>query len=186
PQDIEDTANKSHPALGRGRCAAFSVDGAEGERLAVVHEVQRKSESMDCEGIVRSIRESIAAEHQLHTHAIVLIRVGTLPKTTSGKIQRKMCRDEFLSGDLKAIFSSVETDEPIGDQPLAPVLQDDQQPESALLCVLRSLAAVTHAPLHSIHVGTQLSALAIDSLQAAQIKIAIERSTGVGISMSRL
>ena len=186
PQDIEDTANKSHPALGRGRCAAFSVDGTEGERLAVVHEVQRKPESMDCEGIVRSIRESIAAEHQLHTHAIVLIRAGTLPKTTSGKIQRKMCRDEFLSGDLKAIFSSVETDETIGDQPRAPVLQDDQQPESALLCVLRSLAAVTHAPLHSIHAGTQLSALAIDSLQVAQIKIAIERSTGVGISMSRL
>jgi natural product biosynthesis luciferase-like monooxygenase protein len=186
PQDIEDTAGGSHPALGRSRCAAFSIDAVDGERLAVVHEVQRKAESMDCEGIVRSIRESIAAEHQLHTHAIVLIRAGTLPKTTSGKIQRKVCRDEFLSGDLKAIFSSVDADEPIGGQPPGLVLQNDQQPESALLCVLRSLAAATRAPLSSIHAQTSLNTLAIDSLQAAQIKIAIERSTGVGIPVSRL
>lgn len=185
PQDIEETAGQSHPALGRGRCAAFSIDAADGERLVVVHEVQRKAESMDCERIVCSIRESIAAEHQLHAYAVVLIRAGTMPKTTSGKIQRKACRDEFLSGSLRSIFSSVDAEKPAESCGVL-VPQNDGPRESALICVLKSLGTATQSPVDSIHAQTLLSAFALDSLLAVQIKIAIERSTGVAIPVSRL
>jgi natural product biosynthesis luciferase-like monooxygenase protein len=187
PHDIEDTAAKSHPALSLGRSAAFSIDAAEGERLVIVQEVQRKAESsLDCEAIVRAVRESIAAEHQLHAHAVVLIRAGTLPRTTSGKVQRKACRDEFLSNSLKVIFSSVDAGDPVEAQPAALLPQEGPQPESALQCVLHVLAAATRTPLRAIHAQTPLSALGIDSLLAAQIRVAIERSTGVVVPVSRL
>lgn len=186
PQDIEDTAAKSHPALNRGRGAAFSIDAAQGERLVIVQELQRKAESIDREAIVRAIRESIAAEHLLHTHAVVLIRAGTLPKTTSGKIQRKVCRDEFLSGGLKMIFSSIDTEESVEVQAPALPPQDNPQSEPALSFVLKTLAAATKTPLRGIHAQMPLNAFGIDSLLAAQIKIAIEKSIGVSIPVSHL
>ena len=40
---------------------------------------------------------------------MVLLRAGSIPKTSSGKIQRHACRKSFLSGDLKTIESNVLT-----------------------------------------------------------------------------
>ncbi len=103
PQDIEETVQDCHAALRRHSGAAFSVpDQEEGqEQLIVVQEVERTfRREIAIEEIVASIREAISREHEVAAREIVLIRTGSLPKTTSGKIQRNLTRQMFLAGTL--------------------------------------------------------------------------------------
>jgi acyl-CoA synthetase (AMP-forming)/AMP-acid ligase II len=104
PQDIEETVQDCHAALRRHCGAAFSVPDQEGqEQLIVVQEVERTSRrQIAIEEIVASIREAITREHEVAAREIVLIRTGSLPKTTSGKIQRNLTRQMFLTGTLSA------------------------------------------------------------------------------------
>jgi acyl-CoA synthetase (AMP-forming)/AMP-acid ligase II len=105
PQDIEETVQDCHAALRRHCGAAFSVPDQEGqEQLIVVQEVERTfRRQIAIEEIVASIREAITREHEVAAREIVLIRTGSLPKTTSGKIQRNLTRQMFLAGTLSLV-----------------------------------------------------------------------------------
>jgi acyl-CoA synthetase (AMP-forming)/AMP-acid ligase II/alkylation response protein AidB-like acyl-CoA dehydrogenase/acyl carrier protein len=107
PQDIEDTVSTCHPALEPQRCAAFSVETDDGEGLVVAQEVKRSAlRSLDASDVFRAIRNSVADKHGLAAAAIVLLRPLALPRTTSGKVRRKACRDGFLKGTLSEVSSS--------------------------------------------------------------------------------
>lgn len=104
PHDIESTAEQSHPALRPGCCAAFAVERAGEERVAMVAEVDPRSPSAtDGTGAISAIRRAVADAHQVSLHAVALVAAGSLPKTTSGKLQRFLCRDGFLDGTLGSI-----------------------------------------------------------------------------------
>jgi acyl-CoA synthetase (AMP-forming)/AMP-acid ligase II len=105
PQDIEETVQDCHPALRRHGGAAFGVPDRQGEeQLVVVQEVERTYRRQIAAGeILASIREAVAREHDIAIHEIVLIRPGTLPKTTSGKIQRHLARQMFLARTLAVL-----------------------------------------------------------------------------------
>jgi acyl-CoA synthetase (AMP-forming)/AMP-acid ligase II len=109
PQDIEQTAERSHPAIRAGCCAAFPVEVEGEERLVIVAEIDRhyKSEPDRTGGkpalaveIVKGIRRAVNEEHELKTHAVALIKSGSIPKTSSGKLQRYACRAAYLTGTL--------------------------------------------------------------------------------------
>src|SRR6185369_11915116 len=95
PQDIELTVEDSHPSLRRGCCAAFSVDVLGEEHLVVAQEVERQR-GLDLTPVIGAIRQAVSEEHELQVHAIVLLKAGSLPKTSSGKIQRHACKARFL------------------------------------------------------------------------------------------
>jgi acyl transferase domain-containing protein/acyl-CoA synthetase (AMP-forming)/AMP-acid ligase II/acyl carrier protein len=104
PQDIELSAEQSHPALRAGCSAAFSVDASGEEQLVLVAEVERTAlRRLSVDEVVANIRQAVAEEHELQIHAIVLVKPATVPKTSSGKIQRRACRAAFLSGELQIV-----------------------------------------------------------------------------------
>ncbi len=100
PQDIEFTVEQSHPSLMPSSCAAFSVvrDGA--ERLVIVQEVDRRMRGTRADGILTSITRVLAEIHQLKADELLFVERGTIPRTSSGKIQRYLCRSAYLSGSL--------------------------------------------------------------------------------------
>jgi acyl-CoA synthetase (AMP-forming)/AMP-acid ligase II/acyl carrier protein len=101
PQDIELTVQQSHPALRPFSGVAFSVEVKGQERLVVVQEVERSYlRRLDVDEVVQSIRQAISSEHELQVYAIQLLVTNSLPKTSSGKIQRHACRNGFISGSL--------------------------------------------------------------------------------------
>ena len=53
--------------------------------------------------MVDSIKQAVAAEHGLQVYATVLVKTGSIPKTSSGKIQRHACRSGFLTGSLNVV-----------------------------------------------------------------------------------
>lgn len=106
PQDIELSVEKSHAALRPGYGAAFGVDHEEREGLVVVHEVERhRLRNLVVDEVVADIRQAIADEHELQLLAVVLVRPGSVPRTSSGKVQRSACRTRFLEDTLEHVES---------------------------------------------------------------------------------
>ncbi|MFP5260275.1 MAG: condensation domain-containing protein, partial [Blastocatellia bacterium] len=102
PQDIELTVERSQPGFKPGCNAAFSIDVAGEERLVVVQEVDVRKQP-DVNAALDAVRQVVAEEHELQVHAISLIPPGTIPKTSSGKIQRHATREAFLKGRLNVL-----------------------------------------------------------------------------------
>jgi acyl-CoA synthetase (AMP-forming)/AMP-acid ligase II len=102
PQDLETTASFCHPGLRRDHCAVFGVPAEDGtEQIAVVQEVNRGNPGgWTASEMIAAIRAAIANNHEVTPRSIVLIRPGTLPKTTSGKIQRSLTRQLWADGRL--------------------------------------------------------------------------------------
>ena len=127
PQDIEATAERSHPALRGCSGAAFSVDAGGEERLVFVHELKRSElRSADTGLVIRAIREAVAHDHDLTTHAVLLLRPASVPKTTSGKIQRHVCRSSYLANSLQVVAAWREDE--IGGEPPRGELGGDVAP----------------------------------------------------------
>ena len=121
PQDIELTVERSHPALRPGCGAAFAIEREGEERLAVmveVHREHRQGGAPEIAEIIAAIRRAVADEHEVVPDAVVLLKPATLPKTSSGKIQRHACRAAYLSGSLAAV-ASWRAEEPHPPTPLS-------------------------------------------------------------------
>ncbi len=102
PQDIEQTVEECHESIQSSSAAAFSDDVESRERLIIAVEVQRSLEE-DWEPVIQAIRKSVTQAHELPPDAVILVRSGSLPKTSSGKIQRHACLRGFKDGTLRVI-----------------------------------------------------------------------------------
>ena len=106
PQDIEWVSQKCHPAVETAESAAFPlmIDGE--ESLGVVQELNRKDHpsTIEFEEVAAKIREQISLEFEVRAYAVALVRRNSIPKTSSGKIQRRACRAALLDGSLETLF----------------------------------------------------------------------------------
>ena len=102
PQDIEMTVERASERIQPQAVGAFAVDLAGRERLIIVAEVEPACRKGNWSDVIAAVRKAVTAEHELPPDAIVLVRFGSVPKTSSGKIQRHACRDEFLAGTLQS------------------------------------------------------------------------------------
>ncbi len=121
PQDIEQTVERASPRINSGEVAAFAVDLHGRERLIVVAEVERARRS-DWSDVIAAVRHDVTAEHELPPDAIILVRFGSIPKTSSGKIQRHACREDFLNDKLQIIEQWRSWDQQDQDTDLVPGL----------------------------------------------------------------
>lgn len=102
PQDVERTVEQSHARVRFGGAAAASVALEGVERIVVFAEAQRRGDG-DLDAIAQAIRAAVAREHELPLDAVVLVPPGGLPKTSSGKIRRHACRQQWLAEDLEVM-----------------------------------------------------------------------------------
>ncbi|HEY4760899.1 MAG TPA: aminotransferase class I/II-fold pyridoxal phosphate-dependent enzyme, partial [Thermoguttaceae bacterium] len=102
PQDIERTVQQSHARLRPDAGAAFTIETHGQEQLVIVQEVERRKQG-DCTAVFHAMRRAVSAEHELALDVIVLIKAGSVSKTSSGKIQRHACRKAFLAGTLEEV-----------------------------------------------------------------------------------
>ncbi|MGD1952200.1 MAG: SDR family NAD(P)-dependent oxidoreductase, partial [Leptolyngbyaceae cyanobacterium] len=104
PQDIEVTVEQAHPALRPGCGAAFSVDVDAQEQLVVVQEVHRSGlRNLNVSEITQAVRQAISEHHDLRVYAILLLKTGSIPKTSSGKIQRHACKEGLQANTLNVV-----------------------------------------------------------------------------------
>jgi acyl-CoA synthetase (AMP-forming)/AMP-acid ligase II len=102
PQDIERTVEGAHPALRRDHVVSFGVDVDDEERVVVVCGVMR-AQKLNQQELFSAVRAVLAHEHELSPHAIVLVKGSEIPRTSSGKLQRRGCKDLYLRGELEIV-----------------------------------------------------------------------------------
>lgn len=171
PQDIEFIAERSHPALRLGSNAAFAIEVENEEKLVVVQELEFRAKP-NLEEVTAAIRQAVSQGFEVQVYAVVLIKPGSIPKTSSGKIQRRATKAEFLAGTLNVIKSSIFDSAKSGRQKT-----DDLQSYLQQL-----VAQVLSVPLEQVNVQNSLSNLGIDSLQAFDLKNHIQEELGISIS----
>jgi fatty-acyl-CoA synthase len=107
PQDVEATTANASTMVRRGYVAAFSVpanampgsDPADtGDRLVIIAERASGTRQADPEPAVEAIRAAVRDRHGLSVSDVRFGPAGALPRTTSGKLARLACRDEYLRG----------------------------------------------------------------------------------------
>jgi acyl-CoA synthetase (AMP-forming)/AMP-acid ligase II len=108
PQDLELTAERAHPAVRSGGCAAFAMPGDGGEAIAILAEVDPRGAGEAAlagatGAILGAIRQAIVEQHHVAPAAVALVPAGSLPKTTSGKLQRYLCAEAFGAGTFEVI-----------------------------------------------------------------------------------
>ena len=100
PQDIESTVERAHRALAPNTGAAFSVDLSGKERLVVVQELVRRASREEGSDIIAAVRQAVAQAYGIRPHAVVLVKTGAVPRTTSGKVRRSSCRELLMNALL--------------------------------------------------------------------------------------
>lgn len=121
PQDVEVSIERAHEHVRPGCTAAFSIEKNQEEALVLVAEVKNGTSPAVCEEVCREIVKVVLAEHQLRCEAIVLLRQKTIPKTTSGKIQRSAAKTKFLAnGFAKPLYEYKAKDGPSKSSAAAP------------------------------------------------------------------
>ncbi|HYG61561.1 MAG TPA: condensation domain-containing protein, partial [Thermoanaerobaculia bacterium] len=179
PQDIELTAERSHPALRPGGGAAFSVEVDGEERLVIVHEVERIWRR-DLHGVIEAVRRAVAEEHEVPVHAVALIKPNTLPKTSSGKVRRRSCREDFLAGRLDPLDAWQAGEARPGEAPAAGVAPRTPTEERLALiwCEVFEVAAAG--------VEDGFFEMGGDSLRATQMVSRINEAFGVELPLDSL
>lgn len=100
PNDVEATVQSVHPSLRVGCGAAFEIEREGKPALVIVQEVDRRCRSLDHVKLIGDIRQAISEQHALHVHDVQFLKSGSIPKTSSGKIQRFACRLGYENGTL--------------------------------------------------------------------------------------
>jgi amino acid adenylation domain-containing protein len=178
PQDIEHTVRVVSDAGESDGCAAFSVEAGGEERLVVA--IELASKLVDYQTLVRAIRTAVLNQHEVAVHAIVFAGRRRLPKTSSGKIQRRACRDLFLKGELPSSFEWREDSEAINIEVDGRDFSGDWSPRETWL--VSELAALLKLDPREIDLQQPIVSHGLDSLLTIELAHRIESSTGRVIS----
>ncbi|MEO6793888.1 MAG: fatty acyl-AMP ligase [Mycobacterium sp.] len=100
PHDVEETVAQASPFVRSGYAVAFTVPAEPLDRLVIIAERATGTGRKDPAPAIAAIRADVTRVHGLTAAAVRFVPAGALPRTTSGKLGRTACRDQYLSGAL--------------------------------------------------------------------------------------
>jgi 8-amino-7-oxononanoate synthase/acyl carrier protein len=203
PQDLEHPVEEASDLVRAGSVAAFAVDVADRERVVVVAEVERgKRDAREIATAFEAIRSKLARDHEVAAEGIVLVRPNSVPKTSSGKIQRHACKRQFLDGTLEVVERLVSWETPVvqagqaatppggGNAPprLArnrPVGEssrahrpDRELPQEIVQTVFDHVRRIAKERAGTLTLDTNIVELGLDSLERMEIVASLEEAFG--------
>ncbi len=194
PQDIEWAVSQSHEALQSNAGAAFAVNTDAGEAVVVVHEVLRSHRNSDLSAVARKVRQMLVEDQEIDPAAIVLLRPGGLPLTTSGKVQRSLCRQRYEEGQLKILHEwinptqikdkaklTVKSDKK-GPTPLHSFGSTERLAERIEIWLLDWLVDRAGVPREEINRDRPFAEYGLDSLTAVELSHDLEEWLGLELT----
>ena len=197
PQDIEHAVEEASPLVRAGSVAAFAVDVDGRERVVVVAEVERgRRDAAEVAAAFDAIRKRLATEHEVAVEAIVLVRPNSIPKTSSGKIQRHACKRQFLENALDVVEQHVgwlapatpavaagsdaprlARQRPVGEASRAH-RPDRELPREIVETVFEHVRRIAKERAGSLTLETNIVELGLDSLERMEIVASLEEAFG--------
>jgi hypothetical protein len=185
PQDIERVAEEAHPLLRRGCAAAFSYDEAGEERLALCLEVERgfdpgsaEAPSDVAKAVYSALRNAVAETFDVRVTSIGLLKAGSIPKTSSGKIQRRETKTGFFHGGLDLVARDVLAETP---KEKAVFVAPRTETERTIAAIWAELLGVPE-----VGVGDDFFALGGQSLVATQAVTRVREALAVEVTLREL
>lgn len=188
PQDIEATALQSHEALRPDGGAAFSVEVNQEERLMILYEIKRVFlKKTDFSAVATAMMEAVSQVHQIPVEAVVLLKPGGIPKTTSGKVQRQLGKKMFLNGEFEELFRKESPRFRKYYAAVEPVAENLGGGEPEIIIELRKwIAAILECAAAELDASESILALGLDSLTLSGLKHQIEQRYPVDVPLEWL
>lgn len=161
PSQLENTVRESSTELGNILVAAFSFFEDNQEKLAIVCEYPPRLKRIDPE-LFKKIRGGLSRRHQIKADRILFIRFGTMPVTTSGKVQRNECRTRYLNDQLAIVDGWSNTFKPLG-------MESTPAASTVLEFLLGEIARVLRLDSSEIAPESLVSDIGLDSIEAMKI-----------------
>ncbi|MEO8115613.1 MAG: fatty acyl-AMP ligase [Phenylobacterium sp.] len=166
PQDLETTAAASHPALREDCACAFPAVVSGEEAIVIVCEIDRRRAG-DAVEAAGAIRRAVFQDHGLETYAVVIIPVTTMPKTPSGKVQRKACAQAWRTETLPVLHESRMASSSSAAAPSSASSLPSRTPEEIFAWIAQRLSQF--APDAEIDARSSLSELGLSSVQVTEL-----------------
>ena len=190
PEDIERAVESEVDAVRPGRVAAFAVDGPAGEGIGLAAEISRGLQKLiPVDKLVAALNVAVSETCGEALSVALLLHPGALPKTSSGKLQRRACRIGWQDKTLNA-YAVYEYGRLVlgGDDEGAATAALDSSQSDALES---ELAAIWAAALENVSAATltrdsHFFALGGNSLAATQVVAAIESRWRIAFSLRQL
>lgn len=190
PQDVEGAVQRVAPSVASLPVAAFSIDSPDGERLVIVQAVE-PSTGIGLADLAEQIRLGVASAHQVEVYEVVLVEPAAIPRTRSGKVRRRSCRESYLNGELVPLATSTRVApvaESAGTWSAATDLLLAMPPEaraSALTTQLRRrIADALGVDWRSLPEDKPLIGLGMESVRIIKLRHDVERDYGASLPMS--
>lgn len=194
PQDIEETVERSSNVVQAGAVGAIAMEYDGREQLVIVAETVR-ARDQDWDSHLQAIRRAVTSEHELPPDAVFLVRNSSVPKTSSGKIQRHACLHAMRDGELKVVAQWVRWEESAVSVPFEAAAPTMMQAAAArgsadAIATVDVNSAVVDAIKHHVqHIAGERAKtldlntnivldLGLDSLERLEIARNLERTFG--------
>ncbi|MDQ1815072.1 amino acid adenylation domain-containing protein [Massilia sp. CCM 9210] len=193
PSDLEASAVQAHPDVIQDGAAAFALDDDGPAAACIVAELRRQSASALYPHIAQAIITRISAAYGLTLARVVLIKERSVPKTSSGKVQRSGTRAALAQGQLKVLWDShagVADSTVVAGPAASPYAElqallasaQGEVREQIINGFLLSLIADTlKVPFYAIDRTRPVTALGLDSLALMQLKHRIGEALQVDV-----
>jgi len=132
----------------QGNVVAFSRPGAASEELVIVAE----SRAADKEALALQVRQHLSEQFQVACADVVIVPPGTLPKTSSGKLQRRKTRERYLLGSLLAEAPALASAQAPASAPLPPEPRVDLASRYASALLDKARAYSSKAARYALHI----------------------------------
>lgn len=176
PQDIELTVAQAHDQIVSAGVAALSGGAVDQpESLVIVAEVRGRPSESDIAGILDTVATQVADTYEVAVADVVLIKPASLPKTSSGKVQRAEAARRYAQGEL-AVLGRLRMD--AASQP-----ENQERYVEELRSLLAELLKVAPDTLAG---NRSLRGLGVDSLCAARLAASIETRLRRDLSLEEI
>ncbi len=186
PQDLELVAERSHPNLLAGHAVAFTIDEDRREQLVLLLEVTRRHDAADDWQVMTAVRLAVAEHCGVLADRIALLRQNGLPRTSSGKVQRRATRAAYLAGllDIAAESTGTSPAEAHHNGNASRALSFGR--DDVIAWIRRWAAEELQLPADSVAIDRSLRDYGVDSLMAVRFVVAVETELGLRIDTAVL
>ena len=174
PQDLEEAAERAHPAIAQNSTAAFAMERNGEEVFGLVCEIRREMRhGLPAEEVMEAVARAVATDAGIAPAAVALVNPLAIPRTSSGKLGRRSVGELFESGELKCLASSLDRQPP---------RQEAGTSGSTTERVRKLVAALRQVDPVWIDESRPLATLGVDSLLRMELLLALEAEFGLSLS----